>query len=92
VHIILGTDLWIINFHLAEKLVTVRGTVVKVSTVKPLVVHMKFRCMKCGIKIDCVFCDGKFAPPISCDTHGCKGRTFTPDRSSAVLIDFQKIR
>ncbi|CAL4901187.1 unnamed protein product [Urochloa decumbens] len=75
-----------------KKLITVRGTVVKVSTVKPLVLQLKFQCMKCGTKINRVFCDGKFSPPMSCDTHGCKSRTFTPDRSKAELIDFQKIR
>ncbi|CAN6327935.1 unnamed protein product [Urochloa humidicola] len=76
-----------------KKLITVRGTIVKVSTVKPLVLQLNFQCMKCGTNIIRVFCDGKFSPPVSCDTHGCKSRTFTPERSNAVLlIDFQKIR
>jgi len=75
-----------------KKLVTVHGTVVKVSTVKPLVLQLKFQCMKCTEKIKRAFCDGKFSPPMSCDTPGCKSRTFTPDRSSAELIDVQKIR
>ncbi|XP_039837931.1 probable DNA helicase MCM8 isoform X6 [Panicum virgatum] len=75
-----------------KKLVTVHGTVVKVSTVKPLVLQLKFKCMKCTEEIKRLFCDGKFSPPMSCDTPGCKSRTFTPDRSSAELIDVQKIR
>ncbi|AQK94356.1 minichromosome maintenance 8 [Zea mays] len=75
-----------------KKLVTVRGTVLKVSTVKPLVLWLKFRCMKCRKEIPRVFCDGKFSPPMSCTIQGCKSRSFIPDRSSAQLMDFQKIR
>ncbi|OQU78151.1 hypothetical protein SORBI_3009G166400 [Sorghum bicolor] len=75
-----------------KKLVTVRGTVLKVSTVKPIVLQMKFRCMKCGKEIPRVFSDGKFSPPVSCTIQGCKSRSFIPDRSSAQLMDFQKLR
>ncbi|KAK1320493.1 hypothetical protein QJS10_CPA03g01306 [Acorus calamus] len=74
------------------KLVSLRGTVVKVSTVRPLVVQMNFACGKCGTTISSNFPDGKFSPPISCILQGCKSRTFNPIRSSACLIDFQKIR
>ncbi|KAJ8754157.1 hypothetical protein K2173_002056 [Erythroxylum novogranatense] len=75
-----------------EKLVSVRGTVVKVTTVKPLVVKMTFDCEKCKSNIVRIFPDGKFSPPFACNLNGCKGRTFKPIRSSAVAIDFQKIR
>ncbi|CAH1452171.1 unnamed protein product [Lactuca virosa] len=75
-----------------ERLVSVRGTVVKVSTVKPLVIQMSFTCSKCGTTIARDFPDGKFSPPSSCGTHGCKSRIFNPIRSSAIPIDFQKIR
>ncbi|KAL6841378.1 hypothetical protein ACP4OV_028896 [Aristida adscensionis] len=73
------------------KLVAVRGTVVKVSTVKPIVLQMNFQCMKCATDLPRVFCDGKFSPPVSC-SPGCKSRTFIPMRSTAKLMDFQKIR
>ncbi|KAI3822612.1 hypothetical protein L1987_10207 [Smallanthus sonchifolius] len=75
-----------------ERLVSVRGTVVKVSTVKPLVVQMSFACTKCGTSIARDFPDGKFSPPSVCVMHGCKSRSFNPIRSSARPIDFQKIR
>ncbi|KAF0923851.1 hypothetical protein E2562_007710 [Oryza meyeriana var. granulata] len=75
-----------------KKLVTVRGTVLKVSTVKPLVLQLNFQCMKCATKFPRVFCDGKFSPPVSCSIQGCKSRTFIPLRSTAKLMDFQKIR
>ncbi|KAA8516516.1 hypothetical protein F0562_016978 [Nyssa sinensis] len=75
-----------------DRLVSVRGTVVKVSTVRPLVVQMSFTCMKCGTNIMRNFPDGKFSPPPTCVMHGCKSRTFNPIRSTARPIDFQKIR
>ncbi|PSR98198.1 DNA helicase [Actinidia chinensis var. chinensis] len=76
-----------------DRLVSVRGTVVKVSTVRPLVVQMSFSCTKCGADIQRNFPDGKFSPPINCNNYpGCKSRTFNPIRSTAQLIDFQKIR
>ncbi|KAF8395011.1 hypothetical protein HHK36_018950 [Tetracentron sinense] len=74
------------------RLVSVRGTIVKVSTVRPLVVQMNFKCAKCGADIPRIFPDGKFSPPAICTFIGCKSRTFSPIRSTAIPIDFQKIR
>ncbi|CAM8916188.1 unnamed protein product [Rhodiola kirilowii] len=75
-----------------DRIVSVRGTVVKVSTVKPLVLQMPFECAKCSCKTIRNFPDGKFSPPTSCGMQGCKSRTFNPLRSAAQCIDFQKIR
>ncbi|THG01489.1 hypothetical protein TEA_010319 [Camellia sinensis var. sinensis] len=50
-----------------DRLVSVRGTVVKVSTVRPLVVQMSFYCSKCRADITCNFPDGKFSPPLTCE-------------------------
>lgn len=75
-----------------DKLVSMRGTVVKASTVKPLVIKLNFACEKCTTEIPRTFPDGKFSPPTACTLHGCKSRTFKPIRSSACTIDFQKIR
>ncbi|XP_041022952.1 probable DNA helicase MCM8 isoform X1 [Juglans microcarpa x Juglans regia] len=75
-----------------DKLVSVRGTVVKASTVRPLVVQMSFDCAKCKTEITRIFPDGKFSPPPSCDLNGCKSKNFNPIRSTAQTIDFQKIR
>ncbi|XP_020252648.1 probable DNA helicase MCM8 isoform X2 [Asparagus officinalis] len=74
------------------RLVSVRGTVVKVSTVRPLVLQMEFECGKCGTNVPRIFPDGKFSPPTSCVMYGCKSKNFLPIRSSAKPIDFQKIR
>ncbi|CAM8916913.1 unnamed protein product [Rhodiola kirilowii] len=62
------------------RIVSVRGTVVKVSTVKPLVLQMPFECAKCSCKTIRNFPDGKFSPPTSCGMQGCKSRTFNPLR------------
>ncbi|KAG5550000.1 hypothetical protein RHGRI_015086 [Rhododendron griersonianum] len=75
-----------------DRLVSVRGTVVKVSNVRPLVVLMEFSCTKCRTDITQNFPDGKFTPPTKCKMPGCKSRTFSPNRSTARLLDFQKIR
>ncbi|KAK2977599.1 hypothetical protein RJ640_007235 [Escallonia rubra] len=75
-----------------DRLVSVRGTVVKVSTVRPLVIQMSFACTKCGTNVTRDFPDGKFSPPPVCVIHGCKSRSFNPVRSTARPIDFQKIR
>jgi DNA helicase MCM8 len=82
----------ILLVDMADKLVSVRGTVVKVSTVRPLVVQMSFDCGKCKTDITRIFPDGKFSPPASCDLHGCKSKNFNPIRSTARTIDFQKVR
>ncbi|KAH7866667.1 hypothetical protein Vadar_023432 [Vaccinium darrowii] len=75
-----------------DRLVSVRGTVVKVSNVRPLVVLMEFSCTKCRTDITQYFPDGKFTPPSKCKMIGCKSKTFIPGRSTAQLLDFQKIR
>ncbi|KAJ1443853.1 P-loop containing nucleoside triphosphate hydrolase [Sesbania bispinosa] len=75
-----------------DKLVSVRGTAVKVSTVRPLVVEMSFECSKCKQTITRIFPDGKFSPPSTCNLNGCKSKIFNPLRSTAQTIDFQKIR
>ena len=62
------------------------------SGVRPLVTEMEFLCCKCGAAALCRFPDGKYAPPASCSTDGCRSRTFAPDRPSATSTDFQKIR
>jgi DNA replicative helicase MCM subunit Mcm2 (Cdc46/Mcm family) len=78
--------------NIADKLVSVRGTVVKVSTVRPLVRQMSFDCAKCKTEITRIFPDGKFSPPASCSFNGCKSKFFNPIRSTAQTTDFQRVR
>ncbi|KAL9668650.1 hypothetical protein QQ045_006188 [Rhodiola kirilowii] len=65
-----------------DRIVSVRRIVVKVSTVKPLVLQMSFECAKCSCKTICNFPDycGKLSPPTSCGMQGCRSRTFNPLR------------
>ncbi|KAF6258257.1 MCM2/3/5 family-domain-containing protein [Scenedesmus sp. NREL 46B-D3] len=74
------------------KLATLRGTVTRMSHVRPLIVEMTFTCNKCGSSISAAMPDGRFTPPTRCSGDGCRGRAFTPDRTSARCIDWQKLR
>eukprot|EP00873_Tetraselmis_striata_P017384 jgi/Tetstr1/437648/TSEL_026315.t1 len=69
------------------KLVTIKGTVVRVSRVKPLVTRMSFACGKCGeAAATAAFADGKFELPTRCPTLGCRGKSFAPVHSTAVRV------
>ncbi|QCD97888.1 minichromosome maintenance protein 8 [Vigna unguiculata] len=52
-----------------DKLVSVRGTAVKVSTVRPLVVQMFFECCKCRQPISRKFPDGKVQELLKHEDH-----------------------
>jgi hypothetical protein len=54
--------------------------------------QMDFHCGRCGSTMTIIFEDGKFHAPEKCSTTHCRGRAFDPIRSSAVTVDWQKIR
>jgi len=72
--------------------VTIRGTVVRASSIRPLVTQLNFLCPKCGEVSTQQLVDGVYQPPASCGGDGCRGRTFLPQRKSAKTIDWQKLR
>ena len=77
------------------KFISIRGTVVRVSNVKPIVTQMSFTCTACSKKFPCVFSDGKYKVPSKCADYACKGRTFVPDRGMGAdtqTVDWQRIR
>jgi DNA replicative helicase MCM subunit Mcm2 (Cdc46/Mcm family) len=74
------------------KFVSVRGNIIRVSAVRPLVLRMNFLCLKCGSEVVTRFEDGKFEPPQSCGDPGCRSRNFKPDYASARAVDWQKCR
>ncbi|KAG2492281.1 hypothetical protein HYH03_009521 [Edaphochlamys debaryana] len=74
------------------KLVTLRGTVVRATPVRPLVERMDFVCAKCGSSVGVPFVDGVFTAPTKCSGQGCRSRTFAPSRNTARCVDWQKIR
>eukprot|EP00775_Hariotina_reticulata_P012205 gene12205-12342_t len=74
------------------KLATLKGTVTRMSHVRPLISEMDFTCNKCGTSFPTALPDGRFTPPTRCAAEGCRSRSFTADRSTARCIDWQKLR
>jgi DNA helicase MCM8 len=48
------------------KFVSVKGTVIRVSTIKPVLIEMKFLCTKCGFETLQRMTEGKFEAPVYC--------------------------
>ena len=86
------TNIRLMKSSCIGKLVSLKGTVVRMSSIRPLVQQLDFVCSKCGMTMSCKFPDGKYTPPSSCGTDGCKSRQFSPMRSTAQCVDWQKIR
>ncbi|XP_002156618.2 DNA helicase MCM8 [Hydra vulgaris] len=76
------------------KLVSVRGTVVRVSNVKPIVTKMEFSCNSCTENQVICLAEGKYAVPTKCINEVCRGKSFSPLRSSpsTETIDWQNIK
>ena len=72
------------------EMVTVRGTIVRTSTIKPIVVKMVHDCT-CGQAVTTVLQNGKFKVP-KCPRRGCKSKMLVPNRSKSITIDFQKVK
>lgn len=74
------------------KLVSVRGTVVRVSPVKPLCTMLAFSCLGCGGMQGVGQPEGRYSVPSSCAaTPGCRSRSFMPERSHRLTqtVDWQ---
>ncbi|KAM4695002.1 DNA helicase MCM8 isoform 2-T2 [Discoglossus pictus] len=80
------------NFY--GKYVSLRGTVVRVSNIKPLCTKMAFSCNTCGDVQSLPLPDGKYTVPTKCPVLECRGRSFTANRSSplTVTVDWQSIK
>ncbi|XP_076347300.1 DNA helicase MCM8-like isoform X2 [Tachypleus tridentatus] len=76
------------------KFVSVKGTVVRVSNVKPLCTKMAFECGNCSNVQVITQPYGKYTLPTRCAVRGCRSRTFIPLRSSPLTetVDWQSIR
>lgn len=70
--------------------VSLSGTVIRTSNIKPMVVALQFECSKCSMSIRRPIFDGKFSSPSLCP--GCRGTQFHLQRELAETIDWQKIR
>ena len=71
---------------------SVKGTVVRISAVKPLIQCMTFTCTRCGGDQEVRFSEGIYNPPTSCGLDGCRSKSFKPQKNTAQSIDWQKIR
>lgn len=76
--------------QLIGNFVSIRGTVVRVSGVRPLVRRMDFECARCGDIQTIEFHDGKYAAPFKC--KACKTKSMVAKRTEADSVDWQKIR
>ncbi|XP_053429376.1 DNA helicase MCM8 [Nycticebus coucang] len=76
------------------KYIALRGTVVRVSNIKPLCTKMGFLCAACGEVQSVSLPDGKYTLPTKCPVPACRGRSFTALRSSplTVTLDWQSIK
>ena len=81
-----------VKAELVNQFVSVVGTVVRVSAIKPLVTRCDFVCAKCNEATSRAFPEGKFTPPQGCEHSSCRGRTLLPNRSSVDTVDYQKIK
>ncbi|XP_056903966.1 DNA helicase MCM8 [Takifugu flavidus] len=76
------------------RLVCVRGTVVRVSSIRPLCTQMAFRCLGCSHTQSLPLQQGKYATPTKCGIPGCRSHSFTPCQSSPITqtVDWQIIK
>ncbi|XP_062863189.1 DNA helicase MCM8 [Trichomycterus rosablanca] len=88
------TPLKLLRANLYGKYVAVRGTVVRVSNIKPLCTKMAFICNLCGDTQSVALPDGKYTVPTKCLQRECRSRTFTPNRSSplTLTVDWQTVK
>lgn len=73
------------------KLVTLRGTVNKISPIQALYTSMGFVCMRCKNTTSMRFEDGVFTPLSVCGTGYCQSRYLKANPRSATCVDWQKI-
>jgi hypothetical protein len=75
-----------------NQFVSVVGTVVRVSAIKPLVTRCDFVCAKCSEVTSRAFPDGKYSPPAQCEHSPCRSKALLPNRSTVETVDYQKIK
>uniref|UniRef100_A0A3P9N8Q9 DNA helicase MCM8 n=1 Tax=Poecilia reticulata TaxID=8081 RepID=A0A3P9N8Q9_POERE len=76
------------------RMVCVRGTVVRVSNIRPQCTRMAFKCQTCTSTLTLPLQHGKYATPTKCIQPGCRTRSFLPLRSSpsTKTVDWQIIK
>ncbi|XP_030855456.1 DNA helicase MCM8 [Strongylocentrotus purpuratus] len=76
------------------KFVSVKGTVVRVSNIRPLCTKMAFQCNTCGDIQIVHLPNGKYILPTKCLAPECRGRSFVPKQKSPLTetADWQTIK
>eukprot|EP00063_Salmo_salar_P071599 XP_014046434.1 PREDICTED: DNA helicase MCM8 [Salmo salar] len=76
------------------RLVCVRGTVVRVSNIRPLCTRLAFTCSGCSHTHTLTLPHGKFTMPTKCVQPQCRSHSFVPNRSSplTLTVDWQNIK
>ncbi|KAK9541232.1 hypothetical protein VZT92_001293 [Zoarces viviparus] len=76
------------------RLVCVRGTVVRLSNIRPMCTRMAFRCLGSSHMQSLPLQQGKYATPTKCLQPDCRSRSFAPIRNSPLThtVDFQVIK
>ena len=72
------------------KFVSVKGTVIRVSSIKPRLVSMKFKCISCGKEEEMYFQDGKYSEVKKCSV--CGNKIFEGEKETVRVKDRQMIR
>ncbi|KAA6384926.1 MAG: putative DNA helicase MCM8 [Streblomastix strix] len=81
-----------IKSNYINRFVSIKGTVVRVGPVRPLVIEATFVCLRCEARITMAFPEGRYRSPSKCLTDGCKSHIFNIDKRSIQAVDWQKIR
>ncbi|KAM7408330.1 hypothetical protein PAMA_002164 [Pampus argenteus] len=88
------TPLRMLRASVYGRLVCVRGTVVRVSNIRPQCTRLAFRCLACSHTLSLPLQHGKYATPTKCTQPDCRSRSFAACRSSPFThtVDWQIIK
>lgn len=90
-HVPVSTPLALVKANVLHSFVTIQGTVIRTSSIVPLVTKCPFICTRCEQEHVRTFEDGKFQPPTVCFSP-CRSRSFVPNRNAVETVDSQRIR
>ncbi|KAI8832045.1 MCM2/3/5 family-domain-containing protein [Chytridium lagenaria] len=88
------TPLKALKANLIGRFISVKGTIVRVSSIKPMITRMVFQCQTCQRQFEEELADGKHSAPKRCVIISCRGKMFQPILSGngTVAVDWQRIR
>ncbi|XP_047500985.1 DNA helicase MCM8-like [Penaeus chinensis] len=88
------TPLKVLKANYYGKLVSIKGTVVRVGSIKPLCTRLAFTCLGCSTVHGVTQTEGRYTVPSLCPVQNCRSRSFVPDRSHKLThtVDWQSFR